>query len=75
MTDKIPDDVMEAARNVYAQLPEMDFDISGTGATNLIARALRAVQQVGGGQIIKIEADGSITVLPPAAEKMWGKAK
>ncbi len=29
-----------------------------------IARALRAVQQVGGGQIIKIEADGSITVLP-----------
>lgn len=31
-----------------------------------IARALRAVQQVGGGQIIKIEADGSITVLPPA---------
>ena len=40
-----------------------------------IARALRAVQQVGGGQIIKIEADGSITVLPPAAEKMWGKAK
>lgn len=40
-----------------------------------IARALRAVRQVGGGQIIKIEADGSITVLPPAAGKMWGKAK
>ena len=40
-----------------------------------IARALRAVAQVGGGQIVKIEADGSITVLPPAAEKMWGKAK
>ncbi len=40
-----------------------------------IARTVRAVTQAGGGQIIKIEANGSITVLPPAAEKMWGKAK
>jgi hypothetical protein len=38
-----------------------------------VARAMRAVEQIGSNRIIKIDTDGSILILPPPVEKPNGR--